>query len=149
MKLTEEQILCFSIGGIGTGLWLTFLVSTTDAVLDLLNTDAMSINLWQTFAVYGLEGGLVGLSLEFVSRKLILNNRRIWLTFLIPQVSFAVAAVTVALMNILENHSRNLSLLEIDTVLVYAGAALVFSFAAVGALIVAGHLQKNVSSLIS
>ena len=143
LKLTEQQLLCFYIGSVGTGLWLTFLVWTTDSVLNLLDTNSMSVNLLQPFAVYGLEGGVVGLTLEFALRKFTLKNRRIWLIFLIPQVSFAIAGLTAGLINVWESNRWNRSLLEIDTTLVYAGAALVFSLAVIGALSGAGHLRKN------
>lgn len=129
--LYPDRMLCFFIGFLPTGLWVGLLAVVVDVFSKTLSKEPLStvpLTAAETFFSYGLMGGVLGLLLGYLLRKVQPNShvRWVWLSFVIPQFTFAAAAYIVELVNMIQCGDLGAwPTPTLDGICVYQGAAVV------------------------
>jgi hypothetical protein len=108
LSLYPDQMLCFVLGFLPTGVWVCTLALGVKIFLNTIAGEnyqsSLPIVAVKTIFLYGIPGGVIGLLMGYLLRKIRANSNKrwIWLSLLIPQITFVVAGFEVELENMIE-----------------------------------------------
>lgn len=108
VRLYPDQILCFLLGFLPTGIWVALLAATAELFFDALSRTAPSSAnslFLQTFLIYGVPASFFGQLLGYWLRnyKPDSPDRWLWLSFLVPCFTFPLAGLQVEITELIES----------------------------------------------
>lgn len=111
LKRYPDQLLCFWLGLVPTGICIGAFVALANFVLDAMGNglDSACDTLYgffaQQFLLFGIPAGLFGVLVGYFLQKLSPHSacRWMWLALLIPSVTFQLAQVQMCIVAFVEN----------------------------------------------